>query len=111
MIAEGWYASKHKLRTYTLKCYRDALDRVVLPKFGHLRLSAITTQDVAKFIGTLEERGLSRSTINNYLLPLSGTLAMAASQGLIAQNPCSLLTKDERPAKKVVRKQDHRLER
>jgi len=32
---------------------------------------------------------------------------MAVSRGLLAQNPCSLLTKDERPAKKVTRTQDH----
>src|SRR5581483_1088088 len=50
---------------------------------------------------------LSSSTINNYLLPLGSTLAFAASRGLIAQNPFSLLTRDERPRKKITRTQDH----
>src|SRR5205823_7656692 len=26
-MAEEWFASKHKLRSWTLACYRDALDR------------------------------------------------------------------------------------
>jgi integrase len=106
-LSEEWFASKHKLKPWTLTCYRDALDRIVLPRFGRLKLSAITTQEVAKFIRELEARGLSSSTTNNYMLPLTGTLSMAVSRGLIQQNVCKLLTKDERPAKKISRKQDH----
>jgi integrase len=106
-LAEQWFGSKRKLRTWTRTCYRDALDRIILPRFRGRRLSSITPQHVAELISELEKRGLSSSTINNYLLPLNGTLGMAVSRGLIAQNPYALLTKDGRPARKVVREHDH----
>jgi integrase len=106
-LAEQWFTSKHKLPTSTRTGYRDALDRIVMPRFGTHRLTAITTQEIAALIRELESQGLSSSTINNYLVPLSGTLAMAVSRGLIPTNPYSLLTKDERPTKKIMRKQDH----
>jgi len=44
-------------------------------------------------------RGLSASTISNYLKPLSGTLALAVRRGYIASNPYRNLTGDERPVK------------
>ncbi len=106
-LSEEWLASKRHLRPRTLTCYRDALDRIVLPTFGSMKVSAITTQHIAKAIRELEERDLSSSTINNYLLPLGSTLAFAASRGLIPRSPFSLLTRDDRPRKKVTRTQDH----
>jgi integrase len=106
-LAEEWLSSERHLRSRTLSCYRDALDRIVLPTFGSMKVSAIKAQHIAQAIRDLEGRDLSYSTINNYLLPLGSTLAFAASRGLIAQSPVSLLTKDERPRKKVTRSQDH----
>ena len=106
-LAEEWIASKRHLRSWTLTCYRDALNRIVLPTFGQMKVSTITPQHIAGLIRDLEDRDYASSTIVSYLKPLSGTLAMAASRGLIPNNPYSLLTKDERPRKRVKRKQDH----
>jgi integrase len=69
-----------------------------------LKLGQIDAEAVAKFVRALEACGLSSSTISNYLLPLSGTFAYAAQRGLIAVNPCSLLTSDDRPTKRKRRK-------
>jgi hypothetical protein len=44
-----------------------------------------------------EKRCLSRSSIDNYLKPLQGTLALALKRGLIATSPWALLDKDDRP--------------
>lgn len=104
--AEHWFESKRKLRPWTRKSYRDALDRILLPRFGHCKLGTITPEQVAALIRELEGKGLASSTIWNYLLPLSGTLAFAVRRGLLAVNPCSLLTSDDRPQRRE-RKQDH----
>jgi len=102
--AEAWFDSKHRLRPWTLKQYRSALDNELLPRFGHLKLGHIDAELVASFIRSLEARGLSTSTISNYLLPLSGTFAFAVRRNLTGLNPCSLLTPDDRPARAEPRK-------
>jgi integrase len=103
-VAEQWYASKHRLRPWTRKLYRAALDNELLPRFGHLRLATIDPDRVARFIRELESRGLTSSTITNYVLPLSGTFAFAVRRGLANSNPCALLTADDRPARRAKRK-------
>jgi hypothetical protein len=105
-VTEQWFQSKRHLRPWTRKSYRSALDSVLLPAFGARRIGAIDTEDVAGLIHDLERRGLSHSTIENYLLPLSGTLAFAVRRGLIPTNPCSRLTRDDRP-RRTERRQDH----
>jgi integrase len=96
-VAEQWFESKRKLRPWTRKYYRDALDRILLPRFGTMRIAQIGPDHVAKLIRDLEELGLAAKTIENYLLPLSGTFGFAVRRGLISTNPCTLLTNDERP--------------
>jgi len=110
-FAEEWLESKRHLRPWTRKNYRAALDNVLIPRFGHLRLPAISPEHVAKLIRELEREGpggkpLSASMINAYLRPLTGTLAFAVRRGLISVNPCTLLTSDERPRPEE-RRQDH----
>jgi site-specific recombinase XerC len=94
-VAEQWFESKRRLRPWTRKLYRAALDNELIPTFGQLKLSQIDTESVARFIRKLEARGLSSSTISNYLLPLSGTFAFAVRRGLASLNPCALLTNDD----------------
>ncbi len=106
-IAEQWYASKsQRLRPWTLIGYRHSLDAELIPLFGHRKLREIDVDDVARFVRKLEGRELATSTINSHLLPLSGTFDLARRRGLVNVNPVSLLTKDERPAKRE-RRQDH----
>jgi integrase len=105
-VAELWFASKRHLQPWTRISYRAALDRILIPRLGTDKVTAITAEHVAALIRDLEHDGLSSSTIENYLLPLSGTMAYAVRRGLIAMNPCSLLTNDDRP-KRRERQQDH----
>jgi hypothetical protein len=96
--AEQWYASKHRLRAWTKRAYRDALDNVLIPRFGSWKLAAIDADSIARLIRDLEREGLhavdperpvrplSASSIENYLKPLSGTLGLAVRRGLIASN-------------------------
>jgi integrase len=96
-VAERWFESKRKLRPWTRKNYRDALDRILLPRPGSKKIIEISADDVASLIQELEAHLLSGKTIENYLLPLGGTMGFAVRRGLITTNPWTLLTNDERP--------------
>jgi integrase len=110
-VAEQWLESKRHLRPWTRKNYRAALDNVLLPRFGHLRLASISPDRIAALIRELEREGpsgkpLSSSMIEAYMRPLNGTLMFAVRRGLLAANPCALLTSDDRPRRRE-RCQDH----
>jgi integrase len=110
-LAEQWFESKHRLRAWTRRGYRDALDNVLIPRFGTWKVAAIDADSIARLIRDLEREGLhaidparpkrplSASSISNYTKPLSGTLALAVRRGLIAANPYRTLTGDDRPVK------------
>jgi hypothetical protein len=49
-LAEAWYESKQgRLRLWTLKEDRRALDKEILPRFGHRKLAEISADDIVKF--------------------------------------------------------------
>jgi integrase len=111
-LAEPWYAAKGaRVRPRTARYYRDALDLVLLPRFGRHRLAAIDADAVATLTRDLEREGLhaldparpvrplGRSSVANYLKPLQATLALALRRGLVASSPFSVLTDDDRPAR------------
>jgi integrase len=100
VVAEEWLESKRRLRPWTRKNYRAALDNVLLPRFGNFKLAQISTRHIAALIRELETKGLSRSYIDNLLKPLGGTYKFAMSRGLIGLSPMALLTEDERPPRK-----------
>lgn len=95
-VAEAWLESK-RLRSYTRRNYRASLDNVLLPRFADRRVTSITPDHVAALVRDLERKGLAPTTITDYMKPLTGTMAFAMRRGLVAANPCSLLTRDERP--------------
>src|SRR5438270_8351709 len=96
-VAEEWFESKHRLRPYTRLNYRATLDRILIPRLGAKKIAAITAEDVAGLIRDLERKGLAPTTVTDYLKPLSGTMAFAMRRRYRADNPCALLTRDERP--------------
>jgi integrase len=114
-LAEQWLemkksSGKRPLRPRTADDYRGALDCVLLPRFGSQPLRTIDAEAIARLIRDLEREGLhavdatrrrrplSRATIENYLKPLQGTLKLAVRRRLIADNPFTHLTDDDRPA-------------
>lgn len=109
-IAELWFAAKApRLRPRTHRLYRDALDLVLLPRFGRMRPAQVDADAIAKLIRDLESEGLraidakrparplGRSAILNYLKPLRQALKLAVRRGLIPANPFDVLGDDERP--------------
>jgi integrase len=109
-LAEPWFESKSaRLRPRTRGLYRDALDLVLLPRFGPINVRRIDADAVARLVRDLEREGLHAvdparrvrplgpSSIENYLKPLNGIMTLAVRRALIPVNPVSLLTTDERP--------------
>jgi integrase len=109
-IAEQWYDAKApRVRRRTAAYYRDALDHVLLPRFGRLRLGVIDADAIAQLTRELEHEGLHAidparpvrplgwSSVTNYLKPLRGVLSLGVRRRLIASTPFAVLTSDERP--------------
>jgi integrase len=97
-VAREWLIVKRqKCRAWTLKGYQEALDNILVPRFGKHWLNEISTQEVADLIRELSGRGLSLSTIRNYLKPLNGVLGYAVRRGLLNVNPYDALTSDDWP--------------
>ena len=62
---ERWFAvHKTKIRHSTYLTYRSALDKHILPAFGHLPLRKLTARDLDTFYARKMEEGLSSSRIH-----------------------------------------------
>jgi integrase len=116
-LAEVWYEAKApRVRQRTKRYYRDALDLVLLPRFGKLRLAAIDADAVAKLTRDLEREGLHAtnpdrpirplgpSSVANYLKALRAVLSLAVRRRMIPSNPFAVLLADERPVRRERRK-------
>jgi integrase len=99
--AQEWYeglAVRAKpLRPRTREAYRYHLDKHLLPRFERRKITSISTDDVARLVGELQEAGFGGWTIHGTLTTLSGLMGKAARKGLIASNPVRGLERDERP--------------
>ena len=105
----GIRASCGRSRPATARSYRDALDHVLLPRFAKTRLVLIDPDEIAALVRDLEREGLhaidparpvrplGHSSCVAALKPLRQVLTHAARRGLIATNPFTLLTKEDRP--------------
>jgi integrase len=95
--APTWLASQSHLRKNARDWYRHALNSYIIPKLGRLKLSAVTTDDVAALIAHMREQGYAAWTINGTLTPLRSMYNTAVRRGLAPVNPVRGLTKSERP--------------
>lgn len=86
------------LRPRTVECYRNALDRHLLQRFGARRLDAITPEDLAELVRELRAEGLSESSSSIAIGVANRVYRYAARRlGYVAANPVSLMLSSERP--------------
>jgi integrase len=90
-------AKRGKLRTASFEAFEFALDRVILPELGHLRVVQVGPDRVARLVRDLEGRGLAPSSIRRYLSPLGSIFKLAIRRGVVHTSPLALLSDDERP--------------
>jgi integrase len=97
-VAKAFMDVKHdRLRESTFNTYQATLRRLLIPRFGELKIGALTVENVAVLIRDLERQGLTPKTIQAYIATLRGVMVFALRRGHIQSNPCDLLTRDDRP--------------
>ncbi len=87
----------------TLRGYRAAMETVVLPEFGSVRLSSLSHLDLQDFADSLLAKGASPSTVRNTLMPLRPIFRRACKRGDVVVNPTGGL---EMPAVELTRRSD-----
>ena len=66
-IAEYWTSIETNISSKTARDYRYAIDRHLLPAFGALRLTDMTSGVVNRFGARLKADGCAGATVNNYM--------------------------------------------
>jgi integrase len=88
-------AAAQKLKPGTLAGYRLMYDRAILPEFGRLRVTAVTSQRVEAWVAKLTAQGLAPHTVHNYWVGLSRLFTYAIRHRIHpGPNPCAAV---ERP--------------
>ncbi|MDA8150829.1 MAG: tyrosine-type recombinase/integrase [Nitrospiraceae bacterium] len=98
----GWLdAVERTLSVSTFRGYSSAVNHRLIPAFGHLKMTDLTTQAIRQWIGTLTD--ITNKRINNLLTPLRAIFADAYQDGQIDRNPLDriknlpLATKEPEP--------------
>lgn len=76
-------------RPSTVTNYRSKVTQYLLPAFGNLKLSQITSAKVARLYDDMLARGLSPTTVHNTGIVLSACLNEAVAAGRLGYNPAS----------------------
>lgn len=99
---EHWLKSyvKPNCKYSTGHGYQLILNAYILPAIGPKRLDLLTGQDVSTLFTSLQQTGKSRQTLRNIIGPLREGLNHAVSDGLIPANPCLILQRHFKRAKR-----------
>lgn len=99
--AEWWakYALPN-LAAHTIRSYRPLIDRLILPKLGHLPLRKITPLTLSTFAAQMEAGDPTKLRV---LGILQGILERAVEWGHIQQNPAKVVKKPEQRRTRVPR--------
>lgn len=93
---EVWKIKPVKLLSpSTIEMYTYLLDGRIIPAIGHLKMEDITDGHITDFLQTLDDDGLSSSTIHKHYNALSGIFKHAIKKEIINKNP---LDKVDRPS-------------
>jgi integrase len=86
--ARRWLDTRRALLApRTVELYRSELNRWILPTFGRLKLSAITTEGVRQWHGATASASSPTTAAKCYRL-LRTILGTAETDGLLPRNPC-----------------------
>ena len=98
-VATKWlHGPVQDLRPRTEECYRNAVERHLLPRFGARRLDRISPDDLAELVRAERDRGISESTIVIVVGVLNRIYRYAGRRlGWRGVNPVSLMLASERP--------------
>ncbi|HTT90436.1 MAG TPA: hypothetical protein VMF65_12865, partial [Acidimicrobiales bacterium] len=77
---------------YTIDEYRRLINKTIKPALGNVRLDRLSAPQLDAFYPSLQEKGLSGSTIHQHHSILHASLRRAVRWGLIAANPADRAT-------------------
>ncbi|MEB4593941.1 site-specific integrase [Bacillus amyloliquefaciens] len=101
-LVEYWLNIKTPdVSNQTLKVYHYNLKNHILPAFGSMKLSDITTQKVQAFISRLVNAGLSAATIKKIYHVLNNVMKTAVQDEFIRKNPVEKVRKPSVKRKEV----------
>jgi len=88
-------AAAQKLKPGTLAAYRLLYDRAIIPEFGRLPITRVTSQKIESWVHALSAKGLAPHTVHNYWVGLSRLFTYAIRHRIHpGPNPCAAV---ERP--------------
>lgn len=79
--------TKHTLEASTWNPYRRDIDNVLVPRWGHMRLTAFTPADLRAWAG---EQTITLKRMRNILLPLRAIFSEAREDGIIRVHPLDI---------------------
>jgi len=86
-----------RVRPNTYACYRNSVEKHIIPALGRRKLRDVEVDDVANLVARLLAAGYAPETVRSVLTPLSRIFATAVRAGIVVTNPVAGLDKDERP--------------
>lgn len=94
-LYDRYMKQKYDLKASTKTVYQYMFDRFVRPSFGNRIIGKIRYSDVKNFYYSLIlENGLQANTLDCIHAQLHPAFTMAIRDGILAQNPCTGVTKE-----------------
>lgn len=88
MVLEAYRdRTKSTLEASTWNPYRRDIDNILVPRWGHMRMTQFTSADLRLWVG---EQNLSLKRIRNILLPLRAVFDEAVEDGALKINPVAI---------------------
>ena len=82
-----WIDDLKYAKASTQATYRAHVERYLIPKLGHISLSALTTAEIDGLVDDLHARGLAPATIKRIIATLQAALSSAVRRELLSVNP------------------------
>ncbi len=89
LVADDWLSSRSSMKRRTLETDRGIWRRYIAPRFAGRQVASITTSEIAAWVGSLIDDGLSRSTATRALATVRSLFAYAVDDRRIARNPAA----------------------
>lgn len=112
----NWMKSyaENELEKTTISTYRGLLDKIILPRIGHMKLRSIRPLTIQQFVNDLRSSTYSyndgkrmghysEECIRNSKAVISSIMSTAWENGLIDSNPCLVRTRKSRNKKELER--------
>ena len=90
---DAWLKSElmGSVKPSSFQTYANLVRRHLVPRMGSEQLAAVTPEKIARLVRSMEDDGLSRSTIQGAYRLLNAAMRHAQDEGIIGKNPCRKL--------------------